>query len=358
MRQAATARQRPARIPAVAVAALSALMLALVACQVPLAIPTATPRPTATITATPTNTNTHTPTPTRSLTPTPSPTATATETPTPTRTPTPSPTPIPLHAEVVVDPSQVVQGHTAIVRVNTNWPCHVSGTIEDRALPFVTREGLVHVALVGVRAVATLEMQPLRLSIRALDGRQITLVTHVQPLPGDFGHETLHFSPEVTKLLDPKITRPELLRLAKVYAAFSPRMYWEGPFDWPFPGPITSEFGTRRRYAGAAPTYHTGIDIDGETGDVIRAPASGVVALAEVLQVRGGAVIIDHGAGVLTGYYHLSSVDVVVGETVARGDPLGEMGATGLATGSHLHWELRVGGVAVSPREWTQKAFP
>jgi murein DD-endopeptidase MepM/ murein hydrolase activator NlpD len=257
-----------------------------------------------------------------------------------------------------VDPSQVVQGHTALVRVYTNRPCHVSGLIEDRPLPFVTRQGVVHIALVGVRAVATLEMQPLRLAIRALDGQQVTLVTHVQPVQGDFAHELLHFSPEVARLLDPEITRPELLRLARVYAAFSPNIEWEGAFDWPFDGPITSEFGTTRSYAGALPTYHTGIDIDGETGDIVRACARGAVALAEVLQVRGGSVIIDHGAGVLTGYYHLSAIDVVVGQKVDRGDPLGEMGDTGLATGSHLHWELRVGGVAVSPREWTLRSFP
>lgn len=343
-----------AQVPMYAVAAL--LASALVACQAPLPVSTPTPPPTATVTLT--TTGTHTPTFTPSLTPSPSSTATHTATATPTRTSTPSSTPIPLRAEVIVDPSQVVQGHTALVRVSTNRPCHVSGIIEDRPLSFVTREGLVHVALVGVRAVATLETQPLRLSIRALDGQQVTLATHVQPLPGDFADETLHFSPEVARLLDPEITRPELLRLAEVYAAFSPRIQWEGAFDWPLDGPITSEFGTRRRYAGARPTYHTGIDIDGETGDVVRAPARGVVTLAEVLQVRGGAVIIDHGAGVLTGYYHLSGIDAVVGQTVDRGDPLGKVGDTGLATGSHLHWELRVGGVAVSPREWTQRAFP
>ncbi|MBC7257258.1 MAG: M23 family metallopeptidase, partial [Chloroflexi bacterium] len=93
----------------------------------------------------------------------------------------------------------------------------------------------------------------------------------------------------------------------------------------------------------------------GETGDPVQAPAAGIVALAEVLQVRGGTVILDHGAGVLSGYFHLQSIAVREGETVEPGTLLGEIGSTGLSTGSHLHWEMRIGGIAVDPREWLER---
>jgi murein DD-endopeptidase MepM/ murein hydrolase activator NlpD len=105
-------------------------------------------------------------------------------------------------------------------------------------------------------------------------------------------------------------------------------------------------------------TYHEGIDLGGITGEPVHAAAAGVVVLAETLQVRGNAVILDHGAGVLSGYYHLDRIAVQAGQRVGQGDLLGAMGATGLVTGSHLHWELRVGGVAVDPREWTEWIFP
>ena len=331
--------------------ALLVLILLLAGCAATPAAPTETPRPSPTVTATASATATRTPTLTSS------PTATPTLTATPTPTLTPTPTPVPLRAEVTLDPPQVVQGHTSVVCVSTNRSCRVSGMIQDRQLPFISQDGLEHVAFVGVRALAKAGRQPLRVVIRANDGQQVTLDTSLSIVPGNYGHETIHFSPEVAKLLDPKITRPELLRLAKVYAAFTPEIYWEGAFDWPWVGPITSQFGTRRQYGDAIRSYHTGIDIDGETGDIIRAPARGIVVLAEMLQVRGGAVILDHGAGVLSGYYHLDSIDVEVGQTVERGDPLGKMGAAGLVTGSHLHWELRVGGVAVSAKEWAERAF-
>ena len=80
--------------------------------------------------------------------------------------------------------------------------------------------------------------------------------------------------------------------------------------------------------------------------------------LAEELQVRGMAVIIDHGAGVMSGYFHLSEIAVQPGDQIAAGQLIGKVGATGLVTGSHLHWEMRVGGVAVDPLEWLDRRFP
>jgi murein DD-endopeptidase MepM/ murein hydrolase activator NlpD len=74
--------------------------------------------------------------------------------------------------------------------------------------------------------------------------------------------------------------------------------------------------------------------------------------LAEPLLVRGNAVMLDHGGGVITGYWHLDGLDVAVGETVTAGQQIGVVGSTGLSTGAHLHWELRIRGVAVDPMQW------
>ena len=87
------------------------------------------------------------------------------------------------------------------------------------------------------------------------------------------------------------------------------------------------------------------------------APADGIVILAEPLQVRGNVVLIDHGDGVISGLFHVSQIDVQAGQAVAAGDLVGLVGATGLVTGSHLHWELRVGGIAVEPREWVESTL-
>ncbi|MFQ6000830.1 MAG: M23 family metallopeptidase, partial [Anaerolineae bacterium] len=85
---------------------------------------------------------------------------------------------------------------------------------------------------------------------------------------------------------------------------------------------------------------------------------SGRIALAEELTVRGKTVIIDHGLGVHTGYFHLSEIAVVPGQEVERGTLIGYVGSTGLATGAHLHWEMRIGEIGVDPTEWTARAIP
>ena len=303
-------------------------------------------------------------TPTQTLPPTtsatatekPPPTPSATATASPTAAATATPTSRPLSVTVTLDQTEVVQGHSMAVRARANRACDVWGEIEGRAVGFASKDGLEHVAYLGVSATADVP-QSLRVTARSTDGQQVTLASVLQIADGGYGSEALRFTTEIAKLLDPEITGPELLRIAPVYATFTADVLWEGVFDWPVEGPVTSRFGTRRQYGDRFRSYHTGMDIDGETGDPIRSPARGVVRLAEELQVRGGAIIVDHGAGVLTGYYHLSRIDVAVGQEVLRGDVLGAMGSTGLVTGSHLHWELRVGGVAVEPREWTEKAF-
>ena len=294
--------------------------------------------------------------PAPTLTPTEQPTPT--DTPTPTATPSPTPTPVPFVVSVSVDRAAIVQGHTAVVRARTNAPALLRGTIQDREFSFVSSDGMEHVALVGVSAVAAIAPQALAVTARSENGQEVTLLTPLPVVAGDYRSETIRLSAQVAKLLDPEITRPELLRVAEVFGRFTPRILWDGPFDWPIRGPVTSRFGTRRQYGDQPGSFHTGMDIDGETGDAIRAPAKGSVVLAEELQVRGGAVIVDHGAGVVSGYYHLSRIDVAVGLDVERGSILGAMGSTGLATGSHLHWELRVGGIAVEPTEWTERPFP
>jgi murein DD-endopeptidase MepM/ murein hydrolase activator NlpD len=90
----------------------------------------------------------------------------------------------------------------------------------------------------------------------------------------------------------------------------------------------------------------------------IYAPAAGTVVLAERLTVRGNAVVIDHGLGLFSGYWHQSQLAVVVGqEEVQAGDLIGFSGDTGLVTGPHLHWEMRLNGIAVEPLQWAQQSI-
>ncbi len=122
---------------------------------------------------------------------------------------------------------------------------------------------------------------------------------------------------------------------------------------------VSAGYGGRRSYnGGPVEIYHTGIDYAAAAGTTVLAPAAGVVVFSDVLELRGGTLIIDHGLGVMTGYYHLSERLVEPGQAVTAGQPIARVGSTGLSSGAHLHWDLRIMNVTVDPARWTERVFP
>ena len=130
-------------------------------------------------------------------------------------------------------------------------------------------------------------------------------------------------------------------------------------FLLPLTGRSTSPYGTPRRYArGGEVVYHEGADFAAPVGTPVRATNAGRVLVADFFPIKGGLVMIDHGAGVSSLYFHLSKLLVKAGDPVGRGDVVGEVGATGRSTGPHLHWEMRVGGVPSDPLAWVDRVLP
>ena len=128
----------------------------------------------------------------------------------------------------------------------------------------------------------------------------------------------------------------------------TPRL-WEGEFQRPRTARVTSAFGDGREFNGRVQSRHMGLDLAGATGAPVLASNRGVVALVGDFYYAGNAVYIDHGAGLVTAYFHLSAVDVAKGDTVTPGMRIGRVGATGRVTGPHLHWVARYGAVTVDP---------
>lgn len=141
------------------------------------------------------------------------------------------------------------------------------------------------------------------------------------------------------------------------YATDVPQALWSGPFQRPTAGRLTSPFGKERAYSDGRVTHHAGADLGGAVGAPVVAPAAGRVVLAEAQAIFGNVVILHHGQGLSTSYNHLSRIDVAAGDVVEPGQQLGLLGATGQASGPHLHWGMIVGAaIAVDPMPWLEPA--
>ncbi len=153
--------------------------------------------------------------------------------------------------------------------------------------------------------------------------------------------------------LPPKMVTPDAKTLARiereaasiaaVRARNTPEPLFMTGFARPVDGPISGVFGSQRVLNGQPRSPHSGLDIAAPAGAPIRAPADGIVALAEKnLYYTGGTVMLDHGYGLTTIYAHMSAVAVRVGQRVRKGDVIGRVGATGRVTGPHLHWGVNL----------------
>ncbi|MEX2109143.1 MAG: M23 family metallopeptidase [Gemmatimonadaceae bacterium] len=146
-----------------------------------------------------------------------------------------------------------------------------------------------------------------------------------------------------------RIERENALARAVGRGAHESPPRWTGGFRRPRASRVTSRFGTGRAFNGAVVSRHLGVDFSGAVGSPVRAANRGVVALVDTFFLAGRVIYLDHGAGVVTGYFHLSKPLVAVGDTVARGETIGLVGATGRVTGPHLHWNARYGTHTVDP---------
>jgi murein DD-endopeptidase MepM/ murein hydrolase activator NlpD len=129
-------------------------------------------------------------------------------------------------------------------------------------------------------------------------------------------------------------------------------------FDWPAPGILSGVFGSQRIDNGVPMTPHYGVDMAAPVGTPIIAPADGVVSISDDYYLDGGLTLIDHGQGVSTAYLHQSKRLVKAGEAVKRGQRIGLIGATGRATGPHLHWAMNWFEVRLDPSLSTRKPKP
>lgn len=168
---------------------------------------------------------------------------------------------------------------------------------------------------------------------------------------GGYPSETITVAPSKVKpdKAQAKRTAAEYEEAMAIYRKRTPRRYWSKPFIHPMASQITSHYGTARVYNGSLRSFHSGTDFKAEIGTPVYVVNDGVVVLAKERFYAGNSIVVDHGEGLYTCYYHLSSLSVTPGDKVKQGDFLGLSGATGRVTGPHLHFAVMLYGVQVDP---------
>lgn len=162
-------------------------------------------------------------------------------------------------------------------------------------------------------------------------------------LPVPIAKDALGFERQLHRV---RTARAQIVRLTRAISSVPVRKPVDGDID------PASGFGVRVDPFTSSPAMHTGLDLHGETGDIVRATADGKVTAAGWSGGYGRVIDIDHGNGLSTRYGHLSSIDVRVGQSVRNGQIIGKVGSTGRSTGPHLHYETRVRGAAVDPQKF------
>lgn len=175
------------------------------------------------------------------------------------------------------------------------------------------------------------------------DGRSVRRDLTISPRAWDIEHVDAALRQGRSSEAFLRIRERELARINAARAARSDTAGWRQDFIWPVTGRISGRFGAQRVYRGEPGSYHSGIDIAPGAGAPVVAPADGVVVLAgpPMFSLEGNLVIVDHGMGLNSAFLHLATVAVRAGQVVRQGQLIGTVGATGRATGPHLHWSLK-----------------
>ncbi|WP_342657927.1 M23 family metallopeptidase [Sphingomonas sp. NY01] len=261
----------------------------------------------------------------------------------PVQAPPPSPPPVrPVAPAVITLEGAAIQGGLVFGRVPTGT---TAMTLDGEAVPFADDGrfviGFDRDAGPAARLVAVLA-----------DGRRAERALVVAPRAWRIERVDAPYRAGKTDAEFAAARPAELAQIVAARARTSDAQGWRQAMRWPATGRQSGWFGAQRVYQGKPGGYHSGADVAVPTGTPVLAPADGVVILAAAdspFTLEGHLLMIDHGMGLNSALLHLSRIDVRVGDTVRRGQPVGLSGATGRATGPHLHWSLQWRGRKLDP---------
>jgi murein DD-endopeptidase MepM/ murein hydrolase activator NlpD len=244
-------------------------------------------------------------------------------------------------SSVAVAPETVKPGDPVLVTV-TGADAAPKGKVGGAALQFfAVRDG--HQAVFAVPLER--EPGPLKIALRGLPAAQVEVLAHEFPaadvvVPDEYANPT----PEARKRID-----KDNKAIRKSFAKATGEAQFHRGFRPPAPGRSTSPFGELRTFNSVAKSRHLGLDVAARSGAAVKAVNDGTVVLVRDCFLPGNVVVVSHGAGIASAYFHLRETSVAEGDVIERGAAVGKAGETGRATGPHVHLSVWVPGGFVDP---------
>jgi murein DD-endopeptidase MepM/ murein hydrolase activator NlpD len=252
------------------------------------------------------------------------------------------------------------QGQVLWIDVPVSRPeAKVSGIFFKRTIPFFQQSDTSFAGIVGIDMEDPPGLQELRITVHSNTGtdylRYSVLITKEE-------YTVQHLTLPKNKVdLDAKTLKrvqQEKKELTDAFHHIGARPLWDGPFLEPVNGNVTGVFGSRRIINGQSRRPHSGEDIAAPKGTPVQAINKGIVVKTVDHFFSGKGVVLDHGVGLFSMYFHLSEIGVTSGQTIQKGETLGKVGASGRATGPHLHWGIHLNGSRVNPYALTALPIP
>ncbi|AVB24831.1 peptidoglycan DD-metalloendopeptidase family protein [Pseudomonas syringae pv. syringae] len=251
---------------------------------------------------------------------------------------------LPAHADSFIARAldKPVPGGVAVIDLGTGAQAPTA-TYQSKPVLVVKEQGTRWLAIVGI----PLTVKPGTQQVTS-GGRTLNFTVGIKKYPEQ--HITLKNKRQVNpNPEDNKRIEGELAEQLRAYRSFSPGTPSNLILDKPVNGPLSSKFGVRRFFNGEERNPHSGLDFAVPAGTPIKSPAAGKVILTGNYFFNGNTVFVDHGQGFISMFCHMSKIDVKVGDLVPRGGVVGKVGATGRATGPHMHWNVSLNDARVDP---------
>lgn len=207
-----------------------------------------------------------------------------------------------------------------------------------------------HYALIPISYYTKISMHKIIISY-VQNNKRIFTSKNINIIKGTYKSEVINVPKKRVSLnkKDAKRAKIEYKEAGIIYNKKSKKLFWKEDFLNPLKSKITSNFGTKRVYNGKLKSYHSGVDFKAKKGTKILASNAGIVVISQNRFYAGNSIVLDHGNGIYTGYYHLSKLSKKVGQLVQKGEVVGLSGSSGRVTGPHLHFSTKVNGITVDP---------